>query len=267
MAGFEAGTSSGKREQIAPTRPRVAGPQRLDELIVVTRGRAWITLVALAVLLAGLVVWAVVARVPVTSNVGAVLISGGVLAEVASPGAGVVESLAVGVGDTVDTGDDIAVIQAPDGSRSGVQATQDGTVAAVVTRAGDTVEAATVLVKVVPDGPPRLHGFPTFDVGQQLEVGDAAMVTISTPGAGSEVFDATISQIIRAPLTREDVTGVVGDAALAQFLVPQGQTVMAIELHPRRNADLPEAPAASPALVGTASVVLAEQHPISMFAR
>lgn len=252
--------------RLEPSLPRVAAVQQLDQLIVVTRGRAWLALAALGVLLAGLVVWAVLARVPVTERASAVRLPGGAIAQITTPTAGRVEALDLEVGGDVDAGDVVAVITRTDGTRSRVTAAQSGTVLAVVAATGDIVASAAPLAKLESDDQPRLHAFLAFDLGQQVDVGDASTVTLSRAGGGSDVIDATVAQVTRVPLDRADVAGLVGDAALAKLLVGEGRTVAAVELRARRPQDLSNA-ASGTALIGDAQLVLGEQHPIAYIAR
>lgn len=254
-------------ERLEPSLPRVAAVQQLDQLIVVARGRAWLALTALALLLAGLVAWAVFARVPLTEHARAVSIRGGALGQLTTPIAGTVETLELEVGDDLDAGGDVAVIRGTDGTRSRVTAARSGTVLAVVAATGDAVASGTLLAKIESRGEPRLQAFPAFEVAQQVDVGDATTITVRRAGGGSEVIDATVARVTRVPLDRADVAGVVGDAALAQLLVDDGRPVAVIELRPRRPEALPDVASGTSALIGDAELVLGEQHPIAFIVR
>lgn len=84
---------------------QLGSPERLNELIAVTRPTAWLAFLVVASLLAGVVAWSVVGRLPshVAAN-GILLAEGGRLIEVSARGSGILRSLNVRVGDQVQNG-------------------------------------------------------------------------------------------------------------------------------------------------------------------
>ena len=97
---------------------QLGSPERLNELIAVTRPTAWIAFVVVAVILAGVVVWSVVGRLP--SHVpghGMLLAEGGRILEVNVRGNGTLRALNVRVGEQVQAGQVLGEIGQADGER------------------------------------------------------------------------------------------------------------------------------------------------------
>lgn len=251
-------------EPLAPRSPRTSGLERLDQLIVVTPARAWVALLALAVLLGGLIAWAALAQVRVTQDAPAAFIPGGALAQASAPVDGIVESVAVRPGEAIAAGATIAVIRDLDGRRTRVQSGDSGRILAALAAPGDTVTSGAVLAKIERRGAPRLRAFPSFEVAQQLAPGDVAVVTVSGTAGERTAFDARVVRIGRVPLDRSDVAALVGDSALARLLVGADETVTAVELAPDDRSDAMRLERRlRPALIADVTLVLGEQHPLS----
>src|SRR5947209_8765560 len=89
---------------------RMSSPERLDMLMRVVSPKAWIPLVVLAAVAAGVVAWSVTSRVEVAARGRGVLARPGSLRAVVAPGRGQVASLKVARGDRVARGQTIATI-------------------------------------------------------------------------------------------------------------------------------------------------------------
>jgi HlyD family secretion protein len=97
---------------------QLGSPERLNELIAVTRPTAWVALLVVAVILAGVVTWSVIGRLPthVAGN-GILLAEDGRLIEVNARGNGILRSLNVRVGDQVEAGQVVGEIGQADTER------------------------------------------------------------------------------------------------------------------------------------------------------
>lgn len=92
---------------------RLASPEQLDRLLVVTNPRLWSALAGLFLMLGALLTWSVFGRLPITVDGTGILLSAAGLREVESLGSGVVEALPIKAGDMVDSGALIARIRQP----------------------------------------------------------------------------------------------------------------------------------------------------------
>ena len=92
---------------------RLSSPEQLDRLMQVTDPRGWIALGGLCLILAFVVVWSVVGRIPTTIQGSGILLSAEGIREVESLGSGVVSDLRVQVGDQIAMGDTIAIVGQP----------------------------------------------------------------------------------------------------------------------------------------------------------
>lgn len=93
---------------------RLASPEQLHTLMRVTDPKAWLALVGASLLLATAVGWGVLGSIPVKLSASGLLVYSGGLAEVVAIGTGQVVALEVDVGDTVQRGDPVALIAAPE---------------------------------------------------------------------------------------------------------------------------------------------------------
>lgn len=93
---------------------RLSSPEQLDTLMQVVRPAGWLAAWTTVALLAAAVAWGFLGRIPIRVAGQGVLLESGGIAVVASPAAGEVEQLAVGVGDRVEEGQVIGSLAQPD---------------------------------------------------------------------------------------------------------------------------------------------------------
>lgn len=93
---------------------RLSSPERLDQLLEVVDRKTWLPLATLGVLVLGLVLWAVFAKIPVNVEGKGILIRPRKISEFHSTGGGRVVRVLVDVGDTVRRGQLLAEIERPD---------------------------------------------------------------------------------------------------------------------------------------------------------
>lgn len=89
---------------------RLSSPEQLDQQLQVTSPRGWIALLALWSVLAAVIVWSIVGSVPTREEGQGIIVVGGGLQVVVSPGKGRLRSIDVDVDDLVSPGDVIGAI-------------------------------------------------------------------------------------------------------------------------------------------------------------
>ena len=102
---------------------RLASPEQLDRMLVVTSPRLWTALAGLLLMVGALLTWSVFGRIPITVDGTGILLSTEGLREVESLGTGVIEALPVRAGDLVVAGALIARIRQPRLEQAVAQAT------------------------------------------------------------------------------------------------------------------------------------------------
>ena len=93
---------------------RLSSPERLDHLLGVVDRKSWIPLVAIGVLVAGVLCWSILVKIPVVVEGKGILVRPRKIVEFQSSGPGRVASLEVEMGATVRRGEVLARIQRPD---------------------------------------------------------------------------------------------------------------------------------------------------------
>ena len=89
---------------------RLSSPEQLDQQLQVTSPRGWIALLALWSVLAAVIVWSIVGSVPTREEGQGIIVVGGGLQVVVSPGKGRLRSIDVDVGTVIGPGDIVATI-------------------------------------------------------------------------------------------------------------------------------------------------------------
>ena len=92
----------------------LSSPDQLDQLMIVTRPRAWISLFGIGIVLCGILVWAFLARIPTTlSGVGIIEREGGVY-QIVAPSTGIIRKLNdLASGSIISKGEVIGFIDQP----------------------------------------------------------------------------------------------------------------------------------------------------------
>ena len=89
---------------------RLSSPEELDQLLQVMSPRGWISLIAVWALLAAIIAWSILARVPSTVEGRGIIVAGGGLMVIESPGNGRLTEILPSVGDPVAEGQVVATI-------------------------------------------------------------------------------------------------------------------------------------------------------------
>ena len=87
---------------------KMSNPERLDELMVVTKPKAWVALMTFGILIYLIALWSYFGRIPDRVSGKGILIPGGSLLQVEADTTGMITSIFVKVGDVVEEGQKIA---------------------------------------------------------------------------------------------------------------------------------------------------------------
>lgn len=93
---------------------RLASPEQLDELMVVTDAKGWVTLVAVGFILVVALIWSVLGSIPTSIQGSGVLLRQGGIYDIQAPGSGKVLSLLTAEDSLVDEGQIVGYIAQPD---------------------------------------------------------------------------------------------------------------------------------------------------------
>ncbi len=92
---------------------KLSTPEKLDQLIKITSSRSWIALLTIAIAIGTALSWGFVGRVKTKINTSGILL-GGEVYDIVATSQGQLKSLNVTIGDKVDEGDIIAIIDQPE---------------------------------------------------------------------------------------------------------------------------------------------------------
>jgi pyruvate/2-oxoglutarate dehydrogenase complex dihydrolipoamide acyltransferase (E2) component len=167
---------------------RLSSPEELDRLVRVSRPGTWIALAGLLLVIAGVVLWAILASIATTvSGLGYVLPEGGLL-EASAARAGIVQRIDVEPGQRVEPGDVVAKLEAPDGSELSITAPASGKVAEVQRTIGDFVPQGGEVAIVRPDRELVVEAFVPHPKSKGIHVGDRVWVAPSTAAVSEYGF-------------------------------------------------------------------------------
>jgi HlyD family secretion protein len=93
---------------------RLSSPEELDHLLIVVRPRAWLPLLTLGLLCLAALVWSIFGRIPETVNGVGVLINPGHVKSIQAPATGQLIDLPIRVGQLLERGDTIGVLNQPE---------------------------------------------------------------------------------------------------------------------------------------------------------
>jgi biotin carboxyl carrier protein len=212
----------GPQQSLLPPAPRHAGSDRFDGAIEVTRTRAWIGLVCCLLLVLGVVVWAVTAKVGVTVKSPGVALVNGAIATAPSPVTGTVQSVSVNVDDSVQQGQVVGTVTDAQNQPFPLVAPVGGHVLNVAGDVGSTVHAGEDFISIAQTtGPLLIKLFVTPTQAEQVESGDEAVLTFPE----QPETHGKVTAIGSLPLTKDQVADSIGSPALADHLVKSGAVV------------------------------------------
>jgi len=205
---------------------RISSPEQLDRLVRVTSPRRWLALIALLLVVAAVVAWAVFSSVPTSVTLPGFYIPQGGLRVVQAPGDGTVESLDIAIGDHVVAGEEIGVVRGPSGARMPIRSPATGVVSETDAH-GQTVVAARERVALVePVGWPLVvYSYVPTSVAPTLPVGTLVHVTFGAGiGATYGYTVGHVASVSRFPATHRRLEFILQDAALIGDISAQGPT-------------------------------------------
>ena len=189
----------------------VSSPEELDRLVKVALPRTWVALAGVGVLMLAAVVWAVVARVPTTVKGPGYLLHRGGIHSAAAPTAGVVVDILHQVGDTVVAGEVLGGVRAADGRLVAVRSPSSGKLIELSVGLGDYLDAGRPLALVDPAGQPVVvYAYLPQSDAKEARVGDRVDISTSiAPPSQYGFLLGHVAAISQFPATQERLTSIV----------------------------------------------------------
>ena len=196
---------------------RLSSPDQLDQLMRVADPKRWIALGAIAVLLAGVLVWGFLGRIDAGVPATCVVIPRGGTYKVVTTTAGTVYDVLVERGDHLAAGQPVAVVDAADGTRHDVVAPFSGEVIELLATYGDFVDVGADILNFQSDEedlgvllyvPPGISG--------QLRTGMAVRVSPATADRQTYGFLlGTVDEVAPYPSTEDGMAALLNNPTLA----------------------------------------------------
>lgn len=234
------------------------GVDKFDEATITTPVRAWLGLGACALLVVGVLIWALTARIDLTVTAPGVSLVEGSVAQVVSPVAGTLESISVRAGDDVSAGQELAVVRGLGGQEQVLTAPVAGLVMTEPEGVGAHLEPdAMVLTIERTDGERQLRLFIPPQESDRVVVGTPAV--ISFPGQAD--IEGSVAAVGRLPLTHEEIHALVGSEALAHQLNDADSAVNVVVV-PDEGFVLPDPELSQAGRFGSVTLIVDSLHPI-----
>jgi multidrug efflux pump subunit AcrA (membrane-fusion protein) len=213
---------------------RLASPERLDELTVVTTPRGWLTLLALCVVILVAIGWGVLGSIPSVVKGQGMLIREGTVQTVDTPQAGELVELFVRVGDEVRPDQVVARLaqltdNRPDLPRTSALITSSsaGRVLDVRVRPGSVVQPGTTLFSVERSGG-TLGGIVYLSPNDGKKVRPGMEVQIAPGSVRKEEYGLVLGRVTAVgafPATLAGMRQVLGSDELARGLSTNGAPI------------------------------------------
>ena len=255
---------------------RISSPDQLDQLLKITRPRAWLALLGLGAVVSAVLFWSFGGSVPLQASGSGILTRSDTgLYGIQAPAFGTVTDVPMQIGEKVSTGQRLATIRAADGSQAAVTSPYAGTILSVSVEAGSIVDAGAHIGVLDPSGSAlEAIAFIPADQGRSIEQGMSVRVQPSTVLVEryGELL-GTVESISKFPATQARIDFLIENSALVRSLA-SGTPVYEVHvlITPDPNAADgykwtsgrgPDNPLTGGTLC-TVSVVLSEQHPASL---
>lgn len=212
----------------------------LDRLPEVAKPRGWLAALALAVVVVGLVIYAIAGEIPRRVEADGVLSSRGGVLEVQSHQSGEVHKMLVEIGEEVTPDTPVATITTDDGTREEVNADFTGKVLELRTAEGRVLEAGDEVVTLAGepgDRPTGAYLFVAQDEAAGVAPGMHVDVDVSTaPSQTYGVVHAEISSVSGAPISPQEMDVLLSNDGLVEQFSADGPPILAtVELEKADN--------------------------------
>jgi biotin carboxyl carrier protein len=257
---------------------RMSSPERLDQMMKITSRRGWLALVGLIALVVVALIWGIFGRVPTTISGQGLIIRPGGSFPVPALTVGQVAAINVAAGDLVVQGQVLATVQPLSGGDPvPVTSIQDGRVLEVQVDVGNVVNTGTS-VALMDDISKPLEGvlFLPSPLGKQIQLGmEVKVAPLSVDQQNYGHMIGTVSWIAPSPSTPQGLTRLLENESMVQGII-QSTGGSPIEVHVSLAED-PRAPShfrwssgRGPNLVITtgtlfsSQIVISEQRPLEL---
>ncbi len=210
----------------------VGNRNRLNTLSPIIEPRTWILTAALAFLLATIVAWSFLGRIPITVVGSGIFLRGEQLDTCNARSEGYIASIELKEGDPVKAGQRIATITTGNESAplSEVVAPKDGRLVSLEVEPGDFVVSGQSAALII-SGPPKPSclAFIPLDQGKSVKEGDGVRVTFeSADSTGGMQGLAKVVQVDRFITSRQKALGHVPSAMVVEEIAGLFGPVIAV---------------------------------------
>lgn len=205
---------------------KLSDPEQLDRTIRITSPFSWLVLLGVFLILAAVILWSILGRIPVTMQVQGILVSSDSTVAVCSETAGTVRSIKTTPGQSVLKGETVASVQTLTGEIRDLVSEQSGIVSAILCAEEETVYAGQELLRLTPDtlGSRLVIFYVPAAASSQLRPQMKALIYpagIDTGKYGH--MEGTIEQIGKYPVETGNLWYVLGtDNGIAEQFLSQG---------------------------------------------
>lgn len=227
MSTSPAGATTPSPAPATPPASRQNSPESLDSIIATTRPRGWWALWAIFAIVLAVLVWSIVATIPLQKSATGIVSPYTYSYEVTATTAGIFEPVTAtspaveGWKGNLRKGDEIGTITPFDGGAPvSVVAPVDGSLSALYVARGAGVEPGTAIGQVTAQPDPatglEIITYVPFSTAYSLSEGTTAAVTVNDATSGETyLVSATIQQIADTPASSASMTTLSGSPALA----------------------------------------------------
>jgi multidrug efflux pump subunit AcrA (membrane-fusion protein) len=215
--------------------------EELDRLPEVAKPRGWLAALALAVVVIGLVGYAVAGEIPRRVEADGVLSSRGGIIEVQSRESGEVTRMLVEIGDRVKPGTAVAEVESTNGARSEITSGYQGSVLELRTAEGRVLQPGSEVVTIAAEPGEKPTGAYLF-VDQSVAAGVAPgmKVDVDVSSAPSQEFGVVrgeVDSVSGAPISPQEMDVLLSNDGLVEQFTEDGPPILAtVELD---RADTP----------------------------
>jgi multidrug efflux pump subunit AcrA (membrane-fusion protein) len=215
--------------------------EELDRLPEVAKPRGWLAALALAVVVGGLVAYAVAGEIPRRVEADGVLASRGGIIEVQSRAAGEVQEMLVEIGDEVAPDTPIARVENAAGEEEEVLAGSHGKVLELRTATGRVLEPGSEVITIAGEPGEKPTGAYLFvDQDDAAEVAPGMQVDVDVSTAPSQdygVVRGEIESVSGTPISPQEMDVLLSNDGLVKQFSESGPPILAtVALH---RADTP----------------------------